>query len=344
MKNDKAFYPSGITALRTICIVFLTHHTAHLIQEFSRFLVSINLLIFHDKLRYIQKCQKSIINILIADIIKLVLNTQWLTRLRHVNVELSEARLRHARLAVAPSARQPVVRVVPFSRHNQPASRFYYAGKNSAQLNIIFYLNQFRIIKMLPDFPIIKSRWSKIFLKFMKEQMHRSSIMAEIKTDPHFEGNRMSTKHDEGDVDKSNYNLLSTELSVKTDDIIKFGFKAFIMGLNKAAEELKSQQSKMVFEKLSEVTTKTGNIVDAGGQPISHDLLLKTLETIQLDFDDNGKPSMPTMVVSPQQYEKIKEKIVEWENDPECQKQFEQTINQKRKEWHDRESNRKLVD
>ena len=34
---------------------------------------------------------------------------------------------------------------------------------------------------MLPDFPEIKSRWRKIFLKFMKEQMHGSSIMAEIK-------------------------------------------------------------------------------------------------------------------------------------------------------------------
>jgi len=36
---------------------------------------------------------------------------------------LSGARLRHARLAVTPTARQPVVRVGPFFRHNQSASR-----------------------------------------------------------------------------------------------------------------------------------------------------------------------------------------------------------------------------
>ena len=47
----------------------------------------------------------------------------WLTRLRHVNAELSEARLRHARSAVAPPARQPNVRVGSFFRHNQSASR-----------------------------------------------------------------------------------------------------------------------------------------------------------------------------------------------------------------------------
>jgi len=46
-----------------------------------------------------------------------------LTRLRRVNAELSGARLRHARLAVTPTARQPVVRVGPFFQHNQSASR-----------------------------------------------------------------------------------------------------------------------------------------------------------------------------------------------------------------------------
>jgi hypothetical protein len=197
---------------------------------------------------------------------------------------------------------------------------------------------------MLPDFPKLKLRWSKIFLGFVKEKMHTSPMMEKIKSVPHFEGNRMSTKHDDGDIDESNYNLFSAELSVKTDDIIKMGVKAFVDGLNKTAEELQGQQSKMVFDKLSEVTAKTGNIIDAKGQSISPELFLKVLETIQLEFDENRKPLMPTMFVSPVQYEKIKQKIVEWENDPACKNKFEQMINQKRKEWDDRESNRKLVD
>ena len=89
-------------------------------------------------------------------------------------------------------------------------------------------VKQFEIFKMLPDFPKIKSRWSKIFLKFVKEQMQRDSITAKFKTIPHFEGDRMSTKHDEGDVDKSGYSQFSAELRVSKDDIIKLGFKAFI--------------------------------------------------------------------------------------------------------------------
>jgi len=78
MKKDKAFYLYGITALGTICIAFQSHNIAYLIQEFSGFLGFTNLLIFHNKLCYFQKYKKSIINILIANISELVLNTQWL--------------------------------------------------------------------------------------------------------------------------------------------------------------------------------------------------------------------------------------------------------------------------
>jgi len=46
-----------------------------------------------------------------------------LTRLRRVNAGLSEARLRHARSAVTPTARQPNVRVGTLFPNNQSALR-----------------------------------------------------------------------------------------------------------------------------------------------------------------------------------------------------------------------------
>ena len=154
----------------------------------------------------------------------------------------------------------------------------------------------------------------------------------------------MSTHYSDGEVDRPNYERLSSALSVKDDDLIKMGPQAFIDGLNRTAEELREQQSKLVFERMNEVTQKTGNTVDAKGQPLSHHLLLQTLEKIEIDFDDEGQPIMPTLVVSPAQYEKFKKKIVEWEKDPKCQDNFNKLIESKRKVWHDRESNRKLVD
>ena len=154
----------------------------------------------------------------------------------------------------------------------------------------------------------------------------------------------MSTHYSDGEVDRPNYERLSSALSVKDDDLIKMGPQAFKDDLNRTAEELREQQSKLVFERMNEVTQKTGNTVDAKGQPLSHDLLLQTLKKMEIDFDDEGQPIMPTLVVSPTRYEKFKKKIVEWEKDPKCQDNFNKLIESKRKEWHDRESNRKLVD
>ena len=54
MEKDKAFDPSGISELGTICIVFQAHNIAHLIQELSRFLVFTNFLIFHNKMLYLK--------------------------------------------------------------------------------------------------------------------------------------------------------------------------------------------------------------------------------------------------------------------------------------------------
>ena len=197
---------------------------------------------------------------------------------------------------------------------------------------------------MLPDFPRIKQKWAKVFIKYVKDNVTRASFLSKIKTVPHFEGNRMSTHYSDGEVDRPSYERLSSALSVKDDDLIKMGPQAFIDGLNRTTEELREQQSKLVFERMNEVTQKTGNTVDAKGQPLSHDLLLQTLEKMEIDFDGEGQPLMPTLVVSPTQYEEFKKKIVEWEKDPKCQDNFNKLMESKRKAWNDRESNRKLVD
>ena len=197
---------------------------------------------------------------------------------------------------------------------------------------------------MLPDFPRIKDKWAKTFIKYVKANVTRASLLSQIKTVPHFEGNRMSTQYSDGEVDRPNYERLSSALSVKDDDLIKMGPEAFKDGLDRTAAELREQQSKLIFERMNEITQKTGNAVDAKGQPLSHDLLLQTLEKMQIDFDEDGQPLMPTLVVSPGQYEEFKKKIVEWEKDPKCQENYNKLIESKRKEWDDRESNRKLVD
>ena len=130
----------------------------------------------------------------------------------------------------------------------------------------------------------------------------------------------------------------------KHEDLIERGPIALQEGLKKIAAELSSQQSKMIFEHLNEITAKTGNVVNAGGQAINPDLILRTLEQTEIDFSQDGQPRLPTLVVSPEQGDKLREKMLEWDKDESYNKKFNELIEKKRQEWHDRESHRKLVD
>ena len=197
---------------------------------------------------------------------------------------------------------------------------------------------------MLPDFPKIKRKWSAMFVRMIKERVHQGSIVSQIRKVRHFEGDGMTVTDSTGETEESNYELFSGALEVNHQDLIERGPIALVEGLKKLAEELSSQQSKMVFERLNQTTDKTGNIVDAGGQAINPNLLLQMLERIEIDFSEDGQPRFPTLVVSPENYDKLREKMLEWEKDEHYKRKFDELIERKRQEWHDRESHRKLVD
>jgi len=197
---------------------------------------------------------------------------------------------------------------------------------------------------MLPDFPKIKEKLKEAINRYLQNLVRQEPFLSQIRVEHHFEGNRMSSGTEDGELDQSEYKEISGEFSIKKEDIIAKGPMAFIENVYNTAEEIKKQKAKLVFEKLKEVTDKTGNVVNGKGQPFTFDLFIEMLEKIWIDFDDQGKPLLPTVVVSPELGAKLKEKLPEWESNPEYKERFEDLIERKRKEWNDRESNRKLVD
>jgi len=119
---------------------------------------------------------------------------------------------------------------------------------------------------------------------------------------------------------------------------------AYVENIKSAAEEMKKEKARLFFEKMKEVTDRTGNVVDAKGQPFSFELFVDSIKKIWIEFDESGRPHMPTMVVSPEIGEKLRVLLPEWKKNPEYKKIIDEIIEAKRKEWNDRESHRKLVD
>jgi hypothetical protein len=197
---------------------------------------------------------------------------------------------------------------------------------------------------MLPDFIKIKNRFIELIDKRFRESLRQDPLFAQIKEEKCFEGNKMSNFTEDGEFEENPFKQISGEISLTREEVIAKGPLAYIENISRIAEDVKKQKAELLFSKINEVTNKTGNVVSGQGQPFSHELFIAMLDKMQIDFDPDGNPYLPTIVVSPQLAASIASKTPQWESNPEYKKQFEELIERKRKDWNDRESNRKLVD
>jgi hypothetical protein len=198
---------------------------------------------------------------------------------------------------------------------------------------------------MLPDFPEIKRKFVDLIMKYLRDSVHNDPLISQLKEEQHFEGDKWSMKTEDGELNESSYKKISSdEINLKREDIIKKGSMAFIENFTKAAEEMKEKQAKMIIEKITEITDKTGNVVNGKGSPFTFELYLEMLEKVWIDFDDQGNPHLPTLIISPDMAPKMNELFKEWQKNPDYEKRIQELIKKKKAVWDDRESHRKLVD
>lgn len=196
---------------------------------------------------------------------------------------------------------------------------------------------------MLPDFPNIKHRLENIRYKYILQLTRQDPLFSQIKQEEAHEGRHIQVI----EAGKTNPSVLKDKYvrcEIDKNDIVLSGMKAFLDGMYKQAEEMTKFKHELLHDFMDEITKSTGNRVDAKGKEFTFDLFIETIEKIDMDFDDNGKPYMPTLVISPDMAIKVKQELANIENDPLQKERFDKLINKKKEEWHVRESNRKLVD
>lgn len=120
------------------------------------------------------------------------------------------------------------------------------------------------------------------------------------------------------------------------ETILATDIDAWLAMLDDQGERAAEQLERQFFEFMNRVTEDAGQVVDARGRPLSHDLVLDMFEKLQIDFDEEGNPEMPTIVVPPQAYEKLGEPT------PEHLKRRDEIIERKRREFVARRRVRKL--
>jgi hypothetical protein len=93
------------------------------------------------------------------------------------------------------------------------------------------------------------------------------------------------------------------------------------------ADSFGSQLVQGMLAHISDVCDASGQTIDAGGRDI-FEVMIETLETIDMSFDENGEPNL-TMVVHPDTAAKLWDKTPT----PEQEARVQQILERRREEW-----------
>ncbi|WP_370316000.1 hypothetical protein [Sagittula sp.] len=196
---------------------------------------------------------------------------------------------------------------------------------------------------MQETIPQLEEELETLVSKFVENAARaRSPAMGEVARHRVFEGHQTAIVRPNGETDDTEFREFSADSEVPSDTILYSSLDEIIKCFIPVAEAMANDQERFFVEIMHQVTQKTGNVVDGGGQPLSYEKILEVLEVIEIDFDANGNPRMPTLMINPALAPRIKE-MADGPSAKEFEKKLKKIIEKKRLEWREREANRTLV-
>lgn len=197
---------------------------------------------------------------------------------------------------------------------------------------------------MLPDFPSIKSELKKNFLEILRlSEQKYSFILSEIGQRKIMEGNKHSIVSESGEVKISPIKPIKTSIEIPKELFENLTPEAIINKIDEAGQKIADQKSVFLFEGIKSATEEVGNTLDLKGRKFSIDDFFSMLDQMWIDFDEEGKPYLPTIVISPSLADSIQKEMIKLEKDPDTKDRFTEIIKRKKREWLERENSRKLV-
>jgi len=195
---------------------------------------------------------------------------------------------------------------------------------------------------MLPDFPEVKKFSQESLMHFLYMSIVQKTGFMQLLRQPEIilEGNKTTLQRYDGTIDDLPMKRSGAGMRIRCDDLEEKGLRAVLDAIEQVATEMANQQTKQFIKRLDEITRESGQVYDNQGRPFTFDTILDLLETLDIDFDKHGQPSMPTIMAGSQIINKAKN----LEPTNEQNKRYNEILGRKYSEWRDRESNRRLVD
>jgi len=197
---------------------------------------------------------------------------------------------------------------------------------------------------MLPDYPMTKAKFTQAIksrIRGIQDQLTRP--FSEAQRVIIHEGERTTITRADGSVDDDPPVMIASELTLTRDEICSSDLAGFLRKVDEMAVDMSRQAFGFHLGKIDKAVKEVGNVVDVGGHPLTPENVLELWEKIEVEFDEQGRPDLPTLMAHPSMAEKIKRVLQEFATNPVYVKRHAELIERKREEWRDRESARKLV-
>ncbi len=198
---------------------------------------------------------------------------------------------------------------------------------------------------MLPDFLDSKHRLLQILQYSMRFEFAKSS--------PFLGMLNKSIIHEGRDPILVNEELGSEEIVVLKESsaiyeidlrtVSSRSLKDIYNDFKSMAENIASDQSQHAIKELDRTLAKVGNVMDMAGKPFTPDSFIAMMEKIWIDFDCDGMPRLPQIVVGPDAENAVLAMFQKLDEEP-YKTRMNELMAKKHEEYLERESHRTLVD
>jgi hypothetical protein len=196
---------------------------------------------------------------------------------------------------------------------------------------------------MLPRFVRLEAEFERAIQRLIKRTAKGSGVLSQIKSHVIHEGKEMSIVRAEEDQDTTDLRAEQAEVIMTHDEIDNVNLEFIMFKANEIATQFEKQLSVRLFETVKDVTDRTGQSLNAHGQPLTVETLLQLFDKMQINFERNKEVGDFTIVVAPAMIPALKEIETEMMSNPELRKKWNDLIESKRNEFREREINRNLV-
>lgn len=194
---------------------------------------------------------------------------------------------------------------------------------------------------MIPNFPKAKKTIDNQVNDFCRERTkyYSGSILRNKKLV--HEGNVIAAHYRDNVTYESQLKVIQSTFQISTEELLSDKGDV-LLKLDEMMKDMATQQVISMYAQISEICDATGQTNQTPGA--TPESVFQMLEKIEMDCDENGELIIPQIHGGTETIERFKAVMSEIDSTPHLAMRFTAIMEQKKKDYFDRENNRKLVD